>query len=335
MKHIISLEEMLKRVKNKWGNAIIYISGYKGISIKCMWKCSKDGHIWFASPNSILNGRGCPICGLHKRALSRTTPLEKMLEQVKEVWGNLIEYIGGYTKKHSKCWWRCTLDDTVWKARPHDILCGHGCPVCGQKIIILKKTISLDEILKRVKEVWGDLIEYISGYINTNLRCKWKCKTCNHIWEATPKNIINRHGCPVCVKDSMERPVRDVLKKKRINFNNDKPLKNCVYDKRPLRPDFYIETRQGILWIECDGRTHFNPDYGENEFKEQKARDKFKNEYCKVHSICLIRVTSNTKWGTEKHITLQKILELIEIGIDSETREIDFELFRQYDFNKT
>ena len=109
-----------------------------------------------------------------------------------------------------------------------------------------------------------------------------------------------------------------------------------MYNKRPLRPDFYIETEKGILWVECDGRQHYEPIYGEDALEAQQARDRFKDNYCKENNICLIRVISSPtkEWGTEKHITLEKLLELIEIGINSETKEIDFNLFWQYDFNR-
>ena len=128
----------------------------------------------------------------------------------------------------------------------------------------------------------------------------------------------------------------EVLDKKGINYKHNKELKGCVYNKRPLRPDFYIKTDKGILWVECDGRQHYEPIYGEDNLKEQQVRDMFKDNYCKEHSICLIRVVSSPtkEWGVKNHITLEKLIELIEIGINSETKEINFDLFCQYDFNR-
>lgn len=403
MKHKVTLEEFLCRLKAKWGDAIEYISGYRGMRYKCMFKCKKDGHIWFTLPSTLIRGHGCPECGRKRASEKLITPLEKLIKQVKEVWGDLLEYIGGYTKTKNKCWWKCNVCGNIWKAKPNSILNGEGCPNCKNIKTSKRLTTSLEEILRRIKLIWGNKIIYIKGYKNTATKCVWKCNIDDYIWEAKPNDILQGHGCPLCAhcvpisleeaikridrisngtikivnpenykntssylkficlidgctweawiydvfrgislcpvcrKYSMEKPVIEALNKKNVIFKNNKQLKDCIFDKNPLRPDFYIETKEGILWIECDGIHHHKAIHGEEEFNSLQKRDKFKNEYCKEHGICLIRVTSSPtkKWGTKKHITLTELLYLIETGINSETGEIDFELFRKYDFNRT
>ena len=337
MKQRITLEEMLARVKAKWGDLIIYVGGYTYMHKKCMWKCARDGYTWFARPNDIIRGTGCPECGLKKRIKRITTSLDKMLKQVQEVWGDLIEYIGGYTKKHSKCWWRCTVDGTVWEARPHDILAGHGCPVCGIKSRAEKKALPLVKMLEMLFNVWGDLIEYVSGYVNTKKDCLFRCKICGHVWKAKPDNVIRgKTGCPKCVIFSMERPVLSALYKKNIIPKHNKALDGSNYNgsSKPLRVDFIIETPKGILAIETDGEQHFHSVYGEEALKSQQERDKHKDKILKEKGYILIRVTSSPthKWGTEKHITLAELLHLIEIGID-ENGNVNLDIFRPYDFN--
>lgn len=409
MKHIVTLEEFLERLKEKHGDSIEYVSGFKNMNTKCMFKCKIDGHTWFARPLDILRGRGCPKCARRKQAERQATPLEKMLKSLKETWGDLIEYVSGYVNFSKKCYWKCKFDNHIWAATPENVIRNkEGCPLCAKEKRRIGRLTPLEEIIEQVKIISEDTIEYVSGYINKNKKCKWKCKICGYEWETSPRSIINngtrcpkcaikrvseknkiplevileqikikfndeieyvsdfvdirtpclwrckkcghewkaspdnllriQKCCPCCVKKSIETPVMQALDKKNIKYKHNKWLRNCKPEwcRYPLKPDFYIETSKGILWIETDGQQHHIALHGEEVLKLQQKRDEFKNEYCKNNHICLIRVTSSStnRFGTKNHITLQKLLELIEIGIDSKTKEIDFDLFWKYNFNR-
>lgn len=406
MKHIVTLEEFLERLKAKHGDSIEYVSGYKNTKTKCMFRCKIDGHTWFAIPNSILNGSGCPICGKLKNIKKRTTTLDRMKERVKEVWGDSVEYICGYTKLTKKCWWKCTICGNIWMTTPSNLLNKEGCPECKKVTISKKLTIPLEKIKERVKEIWGDLIEYISGYKNTSTKCKWRCTLDGYEWEAKPNDILQKHGCPLCAKCapvtleeakqrvkeisngtieivnpedyvnttsylkfkclidgcvweawiydvfrgastcpmckrySMEKPILEALKNKGITPIHNKGLKGCYYEggRKLIQPDFIIETPKGKMAIEADGRQHFFPMFGQPEenLKIIQDKDRYKDKILKEKEYILIRVTSSPtkEWGFKNHIALKELLDLIEIGIDSKTGEINFELFRKYDFNR-
>ena len=57
-----------------------YISSQK----KIKFKCNKCGNIWYAIPNNILRGRGCPRCSNHKRRTSK-----EFLEELKNINPNI------------------------------------------------------------------------------------------------------------------------------------------------------------------------------------------------------------------------------------------------------
>lgn len=270
--------------------------------------------------------------------MTKISDLSSIIERVEKRWGNLIEYVDGYIKIHSKCVWKCTIDGTIWEARPHDIFAGHGCPICGIQHRIEKKSLPLDTMVKKLFDVWGDSIQYVSGYINTKRNCLFRCACCCHEWEAKPDNVIRgKTGCPKCSIFSMERPVLEILSKKNIMPIHNKALEGSYYNgsRRPLRLDFLIKTNAGNLVIETDGQQHFLPVYGENALMLQKERDSYKNKILKEKSYILVRVTSSPtkEWGTEKHITLSELLHLIEIGID-ENGNVNLDVFRPYDFNR-
>lgn len=407
MKHIVTLEEFLERLKEKHGDSIEYVSGFKNMRTKCMFRCKKDGHTWFATPTNIVNHkRGCPECAKRIRAEKRRTPIEKLIQKLKEVHGDdilyaggfknmntkcwffctkcnelfytypsgiiyngcgcpkcaiykpttpiekvielvdivsnhTIEYVSGYTKIGAKCRWRCRICGYEWETTPNSILSGHGCKKC----YVASRIIPLETIIKLVTELFDDTIEYVNGYIDSKTKCKWRCKVCGYEWEADPHALIQHHiGCRVCtmkrLHESMERPVYNALSKKSVLFKYDKALEGCFYNrenviqKHPLRADFRLEKYPIIL--ETDGRQHHFPMGGrEAEIKEIQERDEIKNKWCKEHGYILIRVTSSPthEWGTEKHITLKELLDLIEKCI-TEDGVVDIEAFQPYDFNR-
>lgn len=219
MKHIVTLEEFLERLKAKHGDSIEYVSGFKNMNTKCMFKCKIDGHTWFAVPSDILRGHGCPECSKRKRIEKNSTPLDKMLEEVKVVWGDSIIYIEGYINKKIKCKWLCKECGTVWWSTPCNILRGYGCKKCGYKKVAEKNTLSLEDVIKRIEILYEGKIEYISGYINTKTKCKWRCKVCRKEWEAVPNSLFNGHGCPICAIEKHRLSLEELIKRVTIKYN--------------------------------------------------------------------------------------------------------------------
>ena len=310
----------------------IYVNSYTKIEVMC----KICGHVWKASPNHLLSKSNCPECTKEKQRLS---VFEKFIEQLYEIHEGRIIYVSGFDGKAKKCKFLCTVCGHVWEAYPTNVINKRcGCPKCGYKHNSEKQMLPLAEMLKKLKEVHGDSIIYVGGYDGMMKKCKWRCALCGYEWEARPDHIINdASGCPFCVTSHMEKLVLDALEKKGIQPIHNQHLEGCFYPvtNYPISPDFIIETDKGKLCIETDGRQHFEPLFNdEQKFKLQWERDRYKDKVLKEKGYILIRVSSSTKFGTEKHITLKKLLELIEIGIDSETGEINFELFRQYDFNR-
>lgn len=107
-------------------SAVQYESAHKPVTIIC------PVHGAFQqSPNSHLNGRGCPKCKGIKISTSRTLTGEEFVKRATALYGNIYDYSEvQYThskqpvtiicKKHGK-----------FQQRPNDHLNGHGCPSCG------------------------------------------------------------------------------------------------------------------------------------------------------------------------------------------------------------
>lgn len=192
-------EKFVKEVAEKfpWIKVIgFYVNNRTKIEIED----TRCGHIWKATPNNILHGYGCPKCRYDRVASKLRTPFEEFLIKLKETWGDLIEYIGGYDGSKKCCWFKCNVCGHVWKATPYCVLNRSGCPKCADRNNGLRHSILKEEFLMRLQKVWGTLIEYVEGYVNLSTKCKFRCTECNTLWEAIPYNILNGTGCPVCAR---------------------------------------------------------------------------------------------------------------------------------------
>lgn len=121
------------------------------------------------------------------------------------------------------------------------------------------------------------------------------CPFCNNKFSTKRIFLDNKEivRCLNCSgkKSSLEIKTEKWLIKNNINFENQKVFNDCK-NKKHLFFDFYLSDYN--IAIECDGRQHENPiDYfgGEENFKEQKIRDKIKDDYCKNNNIKLIRIS--------------------------------------------
>lgn len=118
-------EEYVKRVASIAYN-IEVIGTYIDNKTKILHKCKIDGYEWYAVPNNILNGHGCPVCGGVKRRTHEEYVVEVALIN------RDIEVVGRYVNAHTSVLHKCKLDGCEWAATPSNILRGVGCPKCNQ-----------------------------------------------------------------------------------------------------------------------------------------------------------------------------------------------------------
>ena len=127
-------DEFLKELNNI--NPNIYpLDKYIASSEKIRCRCKIDGHEWYAIPNNLLRGEGCPKCKYVGFAHARSKSHNNFVSQVLLL-NNNIEIIGRYINNKTKVKCRCKIDEYEWEAQPSHLLRGSGCPVCSNKIII-------------------------------------------------------------------------------------------------------------------------------------------------------------------------------------------------------
>lgn len=116
---------------------------------------------------------------------------EEFVKEMESV-NHKIEIIGNYVnnKVHISC--KCKIDGCVWGAKPNNLLNGSGCPKCGKKY-----RRNHEEFVQEMK-VMNSNIEVIGNYTDLRTKIEFKCKIDNHVWIASPNNLLQGSGCPKC-----------------------------------------------------------------------------------------------------------------------------------------
>jgi hypothetical protein len=166
------------------GRGITRHSDYLGADYKVTFRCSHE-HEFHSIANKIKRGSGCPECFGNKK-LSK----EEINNQIA---GRGITFIGEYLNAKTKTMFQCECGHQ-WETTPNKIKRGSGCPKCYIKNISSSKKEFQEWLAHNDRE-----IVIIGEYSNNNTKTLFGCE-CGHQWEASPVNIKNGRGCPVCAE---------------------------------------------------------------------------------------------------------------------------------------
>ena len=120
---IMPHDEYVKKVFDINPN-IEVVGIYNGARNKILHRCKIDGYEWETTPDHILRGIGCPLCG---GTLKKTH--EQYVQEVSNINPN-IEVLGEYISYKTPILHHCKIDGCKWYACPSNILFGTGCPQC-------------------------------------------------------------------------------------------------------------------------------------------------------------------------------------------------------------
>jgi len=185
------------------------------------WQCFKDGchEIFEASLGSIKSqNSGCSYCfgkkiGLSNCLATKNPTLASEWHPTKN--GSLTPYdiLSGSSKK---VWWKCNNNPKhEWYSSP-DNRNKHKnikeCPYCSHHLP--SEDYNLLVINPEICEEWNyekndnNPEEY---HPNSHDKTWWKCKDCNHEWEAKILDRNSGTGCPECNKSKGKKDAKKYL----------------------------------------------------------------------------------------------------------------------------
>lgn len=172
----------------------------------------------------------------------------------------------------------------------HTISCG-----CVKKANLRQAGIN------RKIDLTGKVLGYLTVLEDTGKRYHgdgsiiWKCKCeCGNVIEVLASNLLRKKDSTIscgCKKSKGEKKLLDILYEEQITFITQKRFSTCIFPEtgRQLVFDFYLPDYN--MLIEYDGIQHFQEVKGRKyTLAETKARDKYKDRWCKENNIILVRI---------------------------------------------
>ena len=214
-----------------------------GTNKKLWWECAKCHHEWEAAGANRINGNGCPACSGHtvtdRNSLAVNRPdLAKEYSPKNEVPADKVGYRTG-----EKAWWTCGKCSHEWRAPVQNrAVRGDGCPACAGRIATKDNNLKVTHP-KLAKEYSSrnetPVTQIKSG---TNKKVWWKCRKCEHEWQAPPANRSKGVGCPACAG-------RAPNKTNCVAANSK--LRKEYSSRNPLGAAEVVVTTNKKLWWKC------------------------------------------------------------------------------------
>ena len=176
--------------------SIKVLGKYITATTKIQVQCKECGNIWNTKPSTLLCGRGCPECGKKKVSVALRKSNQKFIEELSAV-NPHITPLEEYRGNREKILLTCKNCGNEWKAAPHDLLSGHGCPICGYERQKKLQRHSNEEFLTQLRKISSD-IDVLDKYVNNHTKIRFQCKICGKQWKTVPNSILSGHGCPKC-----------------------------------------------------------------------------------------------------------------------------------------
>lgn len=200
---------------------------YKTAKLRLTWECC-EGHIWKATPDSIVRGSWCPVCGKQKSADSRRLDIAEVHKIAKERGGKCLSE--NYTSAKVKLLWECA-NGHQWETRLTDIKNRSWCPVCAGH-----QRLTIDEMRNIAEDRGGRCLS--EQYVNNQTKLLWECNN-GHQWYSAPNKIKMGTWCPVCGVESR-------ASKKRLTIEAMKELAEAKGGR--CLSDVYRNANSKLLW---------------------------------------------------------------------------------------
>ena len=178
-------------------------NGYRAM-VKCTL-CDKDPYEIVISAIKNHKYDGCPDCANRQRFKTH----EQFISEMREVQADII-VTGKYTASNVKIDWVCAVCGHQFSSLPNNLLKGHGCKMCANKLLSLRKRRTHDDFVKMLKSIHSD-IEIVGTYVRSSEKVRCRCIVDGYEWDAWPDHLLSGHGCPVCRRNSLFVGYNDIM----------------------------------------------------------------------------------------------------------------------------
>jgi len=256
---------------------------YKDTKTKVKIICPIHGE-FNQSPAAHLRGQGCPKCAkaLRIKKLAKKNFIEEAKHKFSRFDYSKVKYINNVKKVEIVC-----PEHGSFFISPNVFLNSiYGCPKCAKEINSKNKRVTQKEFIKRAKLIHNNKYDYsLVKYKDSRLKIKIICPI-HGVFEQKANNHLRGQGCPKCKDSKGEKRIREILKSKKIVFEEQKKFAD-LKDKKRLSYDFYLPEYN--LLIEYNGEQHYiKSSFKHHNLLLQKHHDWLKRNYARKHKIDLL-----------------------------------------------
>lgn len=196
-------ERFITKAKENHGDKYDYSKiEYIDAHTKVCIICPKHGEFWI-TPNSHLNGSGCPECGRNKKMTT-----EAFIKKAKQIHGDKYDYSKvEYINANTKVCIICPIHGEFWVS-PANHLRERGCHKCrSRKNIVSSYEISKpmpikkhtkETFFEKAKKIHGDKYDYSKvNYKNNKTKVCIICPIHGEFWQR-PDHHLHGQGCKKC-----------------------------------------------------------------------------------------------------------------------------------------
>jgi hypothetical protein len=191
----LTTEDFIKKAREIHGDKYDYsLTEYINTDVKVKIICIDHG-IFEQAPTNHISGKECKFCAKSKSFYLKQN---NFIKKSKEIHGDkydysLVDYNGAKNKIKIIC-----DEHGIFKQAPEAHLLKRGCPKCAIANRADSSRLTIEEFIKKSKEIHGDKFDYSSSeYTNNHTRIKIICKE-HGIFEQTPTTHIGGGGCKLC-----------------------------------------------------------------------------------------------------------------------------------------
>lgn len=274
------------------------IGRYVNARDKILAKCKIHDYEFYITPDNLLRGKGCRLCGNEKIAQSKKLNFGIIQDAFAEAELELLSTVDEIIDlKTDRLRYLCPIhgEQTIlW----NNFQRGARCRRCADEANSLRmRSETWGRILKYFKYSEYTLVSTFEEYTGTKDSCL-RCLCEKHGEFLISWNNLNKfEGCPLCNGSTGERRVFNTLKQLDLKFEHQKRFDGLIgTGGKRLSYDFYVEDYN--LLIEYQGEQHNHPvvfsnttlDEANKSFEIQCEHDKRKREYARDNGFGLLEI---------------------------------------------
>lgn len=192
----LTTDEFIRKARKVHGDKYDYSKvKYVDAHTKVCITCNEHGDFG-QTPNSHLNGSGCPVCGTLKVNDSNRLTQDVVVERMTAKHNGFYDYSKFvYVDMHTKGIIICPIHGFFIQSA-HEHIKGQGCPMCTGK-----QKWTEEYFLKLARDKYGDQFIYHNDFVDANTIIEITCSEHGSFYTTPRNHLRSEFGCPQCSRE--------------------------------------------------------------------------------------------------------------------------------------